>query len=152
MTSPDVTSRALMVTGSALLLVSVFVPVMRWSVGPAHDTAGSARVFVGDGWRLVDGGFGGEWLLPVALVAGLVWGPLGLAEQRVWVRRVRWALAALAVYYPVWVAVVFVRKWEDDVGPAAGAVLLALAAAAMAAGWWVSRPSDGASASTDPGA
>lgn len=139
MIRPDVVAKLLMLAGSALLLVSAFVPVMRWTVNAAHTTGGSARVFTGGGWTLADGGFGGEQLLPVALAAGVAWGPLAWLEPRTWVPPIRRVLAAVAAYYPVWVAMVFVRKWEDDVAPSYGAGLLVVAVVTMAAGWFTAR-------------
>lgn len=139
MTRPDLVARVLMLAGSALLLVSAFVPVMTWSVNAAHATAGSARAFTGGGWTLADGGFGGEQLLPVAVAAGVAWGPTAWLEPRVAVSRLRWALAAAAAYFPLWVAYVFARKWEDDVDFAYGAGVLALAVVTMIAGGFVPR-------------
>lgn len=141
---------ALMVVGCGFLALATVVPVMRWDVNAAHDTAGDARIWLGDAWTLADGGFQGAALLPVSSVAVLV-----LALVAVFGRgRAGWwstvALAAVAAYVPLWTAVAFARKWEDQVEPDIGAWFLVAGSLAIAVGLWFARPvTDGATAPPD---
>jgi hypothetical protein len=126
--------------GCALFAVSIFLPVMRWSANEAHSTAGSARVFLGSGYQLVDGGFPGTALLPVAILAIAVLAivtVVGAGAATWWVQL---GSAAVACYYPLWVVAVFAKKWEDDVDPAIGVVGLLAAYGCIGAGLWSGRP------------
>jgi hypothetical protein len=134
--------RLLVLGGCALFAVSLFLPVMRWDANAAHATAGSARVFLGSGFTLADGGFGGAGLLAVAVAAVVVLALATLAagvNPQAW--RVQVGAAAVALYYPAWVFYVFVKKWEDDVRPAEGVAVLIAAFACIGAGLVLSRPS-----------
>lgn len=131
----------LTLAGCALFGVSTLLPVMRWLESSVHSTAGSARVFGGDDFTLVDGGFGGEQLLPVAAI-GVVLVAVAVLASRLgtWVWRAQVVALAVALYYPGWVLYAFARKIEDQVFPAEGVVVLVLAFAAMATGTYRSAP------------
>jgi hypothetical protein len=119
---------------------ALMVPTMRWGASEKHPTAGSARVF-GDGFALVDGGFGGTSLLPLSVVAVALVAMAALTlggGKLAWWTRV--GLVAVSLYCPIWVAHVFARKLEDRVWPAEGALLLALAATLMLLALWSWRP------------
>jgi hypothetical protein len=123
------------VAGCVAFAVSMFLPVMRWQPSPVHPTAGSARVFIGDAFTLVDAGFPGSSLvIPSAVAVGV----LAIAALMTRLGRSTWRSQLIAFvaacYYPAWVLYVFVRKWEDDVYPAEGAATLAAAFAVIATG------------------
>jgi hypothetical protein len=131
----------LVLGGSALFLLSVVLPVMRWRKSEHHSSGGSARVFVGDGYTLVDGGFSGTALVPVAALAVVVVAVAALAARVVpWAWYVQATAAVVACYYPIWVAYVFAKKLEDEVFPGEGLVALVLAYAAILWGTWAARP------------
>lgn len=135
------TPTALVVAGCALFVLAVFVPVMRWEQNAAHSTAGDARIWFGDGWTLADGGFEGAALLPFASAAAVVLAVVAiLAGRSAW----RWqVVAALAAgYVPLWTAIAFARKWEDDVDPDIGVPVLVVATVLTATGLWLARPRD----------
>ena len=106
---------ALVLLGCVLFTISLFVPVMQWSVNAAHSTAGDARIWIGDAWTLADGGFEGASLLPVASAAVVLLAALAVLgrTRRTWQAQV--ALALVVGYVPAWTAVAFARKWEDQV-------------------------------------
>lgn len=140
---PTSTPRAgmfLVLLGCALVALSLVIPVMRWQASAVHDTAGSAMVFLGDGWTLADGGYPGWPLVPISLVAlcVLVIATLSRSVNNTR-RRVQLTSAAVLAYYPIWVLMVFVRKLEDKVYPAEGAAALVVGAGAIAAGLWRGR-------------
>jgi hypothetical protein len=141
---------ALSLIGCVLLAVATFVPVMRWSVNEAHETAGDAKIWFGDGWTLADGGFEGAWLLrpasaAVLLLAGALLGTRGRVG-----RRLHLALIAVVAYVPLWTAIAFARKWEDQVDPDIGAGMLAAGTVALAVGAGLSWPTRrGSSAGED---
>lgn len=124
--------------GCVLLVISTVIPVMKWPVNAKHASAGNARVWLGDGWTLADGGFGGAQLLPVAAAAAVVLAVAVLVPRVLW--RVRATLVVVAGYVPLWVGYVFVRKQEDGVNPAFGVVVLAIACLCLATGLWLGRP------------
>lgn len=131
----------LVVIGCGLLALATIAPVMRWEVNAAHETAGSARIWLGDAWTLADGGFQGASLLPLASVAVLVLAGVALfgrGSRRWW--RATVVLAAVAAYVPLWTAVAFARKLEDQVEPDIGAWLLVAGAVTVTLGVWLSRP------------
>jgi peptidoglycan/LPS O-acetylase OafA/YrhL len=108
---------------------------MRWRPSGVHPTSGSARVFGASDWTLVDGGFRGASLVPLSVVSVAVAALAAVAtrlDRRMWWAQI--TTLALSLYYPFWVLYVFAKKWEDDVFPAEGLAVLALAFAAMVAG------------------
>ena len=135
----------LALAGGLLFAVSMLVPVMRWGVSDAHATAGSARLFLGDGWALTDGNFLGSGLVPFAAAAVLVVliaaAVPGAGSRRNWALRVA---AAVSLYCPFWLAYVFAKKLEDDVYPGEGTLLLILGAALMVVAAWPRRDAAGA--------
>jgi hypothetical protein len=118
----------------------VLLYVMRWNANEAHPTAGGARVFLGSGYTLFDGGFEGTFLVPVALAAVVVLAVVTVvgAGTRTWA--VQLGAAAVAAYYPLWLLFVFVKKWEDEVYPGEGVVALVAGYACIATGLFLSRP------------
>jgi hypothetical protein len=128
------------VAGCAAVAISLFLPVMRWQPSAAHPTAGSARVFGGDAFTLVDAGFPGSSLVVPSVVAV---GVLAVAAWLMRLGRSTWRVQLFAFgaacYYPAWVLYVFARKWEDAVFPAEGAAMLVVAFAAMATGLALER-------------
>jgi hypothetical protein len=146
--APAVAGNPLILLGCGLFGVSVFLPVMRWDANPIHPTPGSARVFLGAGFTLVDGGFEGTSLIPVAVaavVALAVVAVLGLLGVLVgpWIWWVQLGLAIVVAYYPLWILFVFLKKTEDEVDPAIGVVALVLAVGLIAAGLVRSARRDG---------
>lgn len=126
----------LVLLGCGLFVVAMFVPVMRWSVNAKHESAGDARIWIGDDWTLSDGGFEGAWLLPFGTAAVLLLAAAMLSAR--W--RAQVALACVVGYVPAWTAVAFARKLEDQVAPDIGVALLALSAVAIMGGLWLRRP------------
>lgn len=129
---------ALVLAGCGSILLSIVLPVMRWNVSDLHGSAGTARAFIGDGWRLIDGGFPGATLAPFAAacvvpVAVAAW----FAARDRWMWWLLLVAAVLLAYYPLWVLYVFLKKLEDQVFPASG--VLALVAGSLAIGLGVRR-------------
>jgi len=144
--------QALALMGCLLFGVSVLLPVMRWNVGPAHSTAGSARVLGDDSSTLVDGGYAGASLVPLSAFVVLVMAVAILASSLGrWVWWVQVAALAVALYYPAWVLYVFLKKLEDEVSPAVGVLVLGAAYLAMIVGT-VSGRTDRSSESPPDGA
>lgn len=133
---------ALTLVACALYGFALLVPAMRWGASEQHPTSGSARVF-GDGFALVDGGFGGTALLPlsIAAVALVAVAAVMLRGSKVtwWVRA---TLVSVSLYCPLWVAHVFLRKLEDGVWPAEGAALFALSSVLLIFVAWAWRPAN----------
>ena len=138
-----VSRRAQVITllGCGLFLLSIVLPVMRWQASAHHTSSGSARVFLGDGFTLVDGGFGGSDLVVASALAVLVVAMAALGAGIVgWLWSVQVAGLAVLAYYPLWVLYVFAKKLEDEVFPAEGVVTLVAALAALVWGTWLGRP------------
>lgn len=143
MAGDDSPTRALSVTliGCALFGISLLLPVMRWRQSEHHSTGGSARVFLDDSYTLVDGGFGGAGLVPVAALAVAVVAVASLAGRitpAAWY--VQAAAALVALYYPFWVLVVFLKKLEDEVLPGEGIIPLVVGFVGILWGTWSARP------------
>lgn len=135
----------LTLSGCALYGIALLLPAMRWAESERHASGGSATVF-GDGVALVDFGFGGTELLPVSVLAVAVLAAAAVvfrAGRRAWWLRA--VLVGAAGYCPLWVAHVFLRKAEDQVWPAEGAVLLGAATALLMVSTWASRPGESSS-------
>jgi hypothetical protein len=132
-----------------LFVASWLVPSMRWTANDAHETAGSARVFLGSGWTLTDGGFPASDLMPIAAVIAVV---LGLGSLLV-APPARWWVqlgsVALMAVYVLWVLYVFARKLEDVVFPSEGVALALAGLLVTSVGLWRSRASRLPAAVTD---
>jgi hypothetical protein len=134
-------SQQLTLVGCVLFGASILLPVMRWSASAVFTTAGSARVFTGEAYSLVDGVYTGAALVPLSAAAVAVVAVSTLVSRLGdWVWWVQAGALVIAFYYPAWVSYVFVKKLDDPVAPAEGVVLLVLAFAAMGIGTWRSRP------------
>ena len=134
-------NQMLTLLGCVLVGVSMALPVMRWHASVVHSTAGSARMFGGDNYTLVDGGYVGAALAPLSALAVALVGLAVLASRLgSWVWWVQVTALAVAFYYPGWVLHVFLRKLEDQVFPAEGVAVLLLGFAAMTTGTFCSAP------------
>jgi hypothetical protein len=129
------------VVGVGLFVASWLVPSMRWTANDAHESAGSARVFLGSGWTLTDGGFPASDLIPVIAVVAVVVGLGSLLvppPARWWIQL---GSVALMAVYVLWVLYVFARKLEDVVFPSEGVALALAALVVTSVGLWRSRES-----------